>query len=185
VVNGTSNNSADLSIYGFQLEQALPYATSYIPTDGAPESRLAEGLVSGDISHLINSDEGVLYVEGKRTVIETFNDRIALKSSSTGDYVQVLIANTAVGGRCSVGGFQALLAESIDTQSDYVRVAFAWKKDDFKLYLNDNEVASDPSGNAPVGLNTLEVSDAFYGALRDIRIYKSIEEAQKELSYIN
>jgi hypothetical protein len=185
VVNGTSNNSADLSIYGFQLEQALPYATSYIPTDGAPESRLAETLERDNISHLINSEEGVLYVEGKRTVIETFNDRIALKSSSTGDYVQVLIANTSVGGRCSVGGFQALLGENTDTQSDYVRVAFAWKKDDFKLYLNEVEVDSDPSGNVPVGLDKLKVSNSFYGALRDIRIYKSIEEAQKELSYIN
>ena len=31
ILNGTSNNAADLSIYGFQLEQDSSYATSYIP----------------------------------------------------------------------------------------------------------------------------------------------------------
>ena len=31
ILNGTSNNAADLSIYGFQLEQDSSYPTSYIP----------------------------------------------------------------------------------------------------------------------------------------------------------
>jgi len=36
VANSTSNNAADLSIYGLQLEQGSSYATSYIPTSGSP-----------------------------------------------------------------------------------------------------------------------------------------------------
>ena len=49
-------------IWGSQLEQQS-YATSYIPTNGATNTRLQDIATNSGNSTLINSTEGVLYAE--------------------------------------------------------------------------------------------------------------------------
>ena len=49
-------------IWGTQLEQQS-YATSYIPTNGATNTRLQDIANNSGNSTLINSTEGVLYAE--------------------------------------------------------------------------------------------------------------------------
>ena len=49
-------------IWGAQLEQQS-YATSYIPTNGATNTRLQDIANNSGNSTLINSTEGVLYAE--------------------------------------------------------------------------------------------------------------------------
>jgi len=55
-----NSDSADLSVWGAQVE-ALPYATSYIPTSGASATRNQE--LCADATPVINSEEGTLYAE--------------------------------------------------------------------------------------------------------------------------
>ena len=51
-------------VWGVQLEQ-LPYATSYIPTEGTTATRLAELVTDGGDVNSINSEEGVLFCGNK------------------------------------------------------------------------------------------------------------------------
>jgi hypothetical protein len=52
-------------IYGAQFETSAAYATSYIPTTSAAVTRNADEIYKTGISSLINSTEGVLFVETK------------------------------------------------------------------------------------------------------------------------
>jgi hypothetical protein len=59
----TGDGTSGIYAWGFQLE-ALSYATSYIPTlTGSPVTRAAETLTGSGNSTLINSTEGVLYLD--------------------------------------------------------------------------------------------------------------------------
>ena len=66
---GSENSSdvTDLLIWGAQVE-ALPYATSYIPTSGQIATRLADSVTGAGDSTTFNSTEGTLYFEGSTLV---------------------------------------------------------------------------------------------------------------------
>ena len=53
---------ADISVWGAQFEE-LPYASSYIPTNGSVATRLADSASRSGLQDHINSTEGVLYAE--------------------------------------------------------------------------------------------------------------------------
>ena len=59
----TGDGASGIYMFGFQLEQQS-YATSYIPTNGATNTRLQDIATNSGNSTLINSTEGVLYGEG-------------------------------------------------------------------------------------------------------------------------
>ena len=56
------NGTSGLYAWGAMLEQQS-YATSYIPTNGATNTRLQDIANNSGNSTLINSTEGVLYAE--------------------------------------------------------------------------------------------------------------------------
>ena len=61
-VSYTGDGTSGVYVWGAQLEQQS-YATSYIPTNGAIATRLADVATNSGNSTLINSTEGVLYAE--------------------------------------------------------------------------------------------------------------------------
>ena len=58
------DGTSGVYIWGFQVEQGS-YATSYIPTQGSAVTRVAEVCNNGGNNQVINSTEGVLYLEVK------------------------------------------------------------------------------------------------------------------------
>jgi hypothetical protein len=79
-------DSGGIYIWGAQLE-ALSYATSYIPTYGSTVTRATETLRNSGNSTLINSTEGVLYVEALMQDTGAFKTaaRITATDTSTTD----------------------------------------------------------------------------------------------------
>jgi hypothetical protein len=61
---GATTGAGDVLFYGFQHEIGS-YATSYIPTTTAAVTRNADEIYKTGISSLINSTEGVLFIETK------------------------------------------------------------------------------------------------------------------------
>ena len=59
----STSDIADVSLYGAQLEEQS-YATSYIPTNGASQTRAAETCFGAGTAATFNDSEGVLYFEG-------------------------------------------------------------------------------------------------------------------------
>jgi hypothetical protein len=194
VASWAPNGVDGIYIYGAQLE-ALPYATSYIPTSGVITTRSAETLESGDISHLINSEEGVLYVEMKALANSgtyrafflndgTNDNRLGIRFANSDNRIQALSYKNTV--------LQGLVSYTIPNIAEFYKIAFVYSQDNFKLFVNGILIDTDTNGDVfSVGtLNKLYLGGTgggqnFYGNIKDLRIYKSIAEAQKDLTYIN
>ena len=149
----------DFQLCGAQLE-AGSYATSYIPTSGSAVTRVAESCSQTTPSGVIGQTEGTLYAEidfkskpenGSPIVgIMTLNNNVTnlqnciilgIERQSGGInrfYPLVQVGNSDVafiiGGTLTDGNYKA---------------AFAYKQNDFVLYVNGVQIGTDSSGAVP------------------------------------
>lgn len=133
-------------VWGAQLE-ALSYPTSYIPTHtGTTVTRDAETLLGSGNTSLINSAEGVIYVE-MAALADTTNYRMISLSDGTdtnrismgyenGSDIFVESAGTAT----SLG----IYGQNV-TETDFIKVAIKYKVNDCGLWIDGTEVATDTS----------------------------------------
>jgi len=178
-LTGASDSATnDILFYGFQHEVGS-YATSYIPTNGAIATRLADQASGSGNSSLINSTEGVLYAEiaafdndtGNRDIYlsdTTASNRVRLRFDSSNN-INVLLYN---------GSTQFNTTQSLTDAAIFNKIAFKYKTNDFALWVNGTEVATDTIGTVCSGLNDLSfwatyVSDNnFYGKVKALAVYK-------------
>ena len=80
-VSYTGDGTSGVYVWGAQLEQQS-YATSYIPTNGAIATRLADVATNSGNSTLINSTEGVLYAEIAALADDSTNKFISISNGS-------------------------------------------------------------------------------------------------------
>jgi len=172
-----------------QLEN-LSYATSYILTDAAISTRLADVATNSGNSTLINSTEGVLY--GEIAALANYNLQrwISLSDGTHNNTIKIGILNSATDYKIAVevrsGGVnQAFLAYNFGAvEPTFVKVAFKYKENDFALWVNGTEVATDTSGSTPIGLNKLafdrgDDAQKFEGKAKALAVYKeSLTDAQ-------
>ena len=179
VYKSTSQSSKGFRMVGFQLE-ALPYATSYIPTSGTIATRLADSVTGAGDATTFNSTEGVLYFEGSALAFTSVGRNIAI-SSGTSNYIRIFYSNTSNKITYLVASNGALVANMstpILSQVDVVKIAVTWKLNEFKFYLNGALVGTDTSGNTPIGLTNLRFSEPnaqnrFNGKVKDLRVYNT------------
>ena len=172
-----ASDTADLLIYGAQLE-AGSYATSYIPTQGATATRVAEVCNDAGNSQIFNDSEGVLFAE-----VSTFADNTYKRISlNNGSYVNSVvfdfIDDNNLYGKIFVGGSQiaTILASGLNIENNN-KLAFKYKQNDFALWVNGVQVGVDTSGSTPSGLNTLSLDLAgnqdFYGNTKQIQYFNT------------
>ncbi len=181
--NGT--NTTEVLIWGYQSE-ALSYPTSYIPTSGSSVTRNADACTDGGDASRFNDSEGVLYAEiasleetsssSKYISIsdETYNNRLSILFSSG--------ATNQIRAFLRVGGVsQVDFNGSVTDVTDYNKVAFKYKDNDFSLWINGVEVATDTSGST-FSANTLTklsfseintTSGKFEGKVKDLKVYNT------------
>ena len=173
--------SEGLFMWGAQLEVGS-FPTSYIPTNGSTVTRLQDAAFGAGSSDLINSTEGVLYFEGSAlTDTDTTNPNrgISISSGSTNNtifiYYQAAL-NTLACILISNGTTQFSHSTSLFDVDDYLKIALKYKQNDFALWVNGTEIATDTSGNAPIGLNELAFdngvgNDKFYGKVKCVAVF--------------
>ncbi len=181
VIDATDiDGSAKVLIWGLQLEENS-FATSYIPTYGTTATRLAETCINSGSEQDFNSEEGVLYAEVSANV-DGGHRQITVSDGTTNNRVMI---NTLGGSNNTIRGQVRATGSGTSSQSDYYsgditqfhKVAVKYKQNDFAMWVDGVEVATDTSGNAPVGLDRLNFNQAFtgndfYGKVRNLRVFK-------------
>ena len=145
----TGDGASGIYMFGFQLEEQS-HSTSYIPTSGATNTRLQDIANNSGNSTLINSTEGVLYAEIAALSDDNTNRYITISDGSNSNYIRLVYSTTSnqLGARYYVNGsFQCALTYILADETEFIKAAFKWKENDFALWVNGTEVATDTSGN--------------------------------------
>ena len=181
-----NSQTADLSCFGTQIE-ALSYPTSYIPTNGSSQTRAAETCDDAGTASTFNSTEGVLYAEISALANSGNFRQLTISDSSTSDRVSIDFTSTdnQIRSFSSSGGSTvANMTGSVSNATEFNKVAVKYKLNDYALWINGVEVATDSSAAAPVGLSELAFDNGtggnpFQGNVKDIRVYnEALTDAQ-------
>ena len=130
-------------IWGAQAE-AQSYATSYVPTSGATSTRLQDIATNSGNSTLINSTEGVLYADIAALDSSNIFD-FGIYGNTTTNQCRIGFFNNDVYASLFNGSFQTQMSAASDLLN-FTKIAFKFKQNDFSLWINGNEVATDTSG---------------------------------------
>jgi hypothetical protein len=185
---GSSNNTNSFIIANAQLEQQS-YATSYIPTNGAIATRNQE--LCNNATPVINSEEGILYAEISALANDETNRYITISDGSNTNYIRLTYTTTSnqLGARYYVNGsFQCALTHSLTDETEFIKAAFKWKENDFALWVNGVEVATDTSGNVNPENTFYRLDFSRYDGIfpfnsntKDLKVYpKALADVQLE-----
>jgi hypothetical protein len=202
-VTGTKNSNEAISLIvrpaqgtssgGFSVVVCCPqgeaqsYATSYIPTAGTVISRASETCNNSKPS--VNSTEGVLYAE-----IAALADNQTYRNISISDGVgtnairmNFNITSNRISSINRVGNSNTAFINYDATDiTQYQKVAFKFKVNDFAVYANGTVIGTDTSGavNSAGALTTLNFDQAnggspFYGKVKGLAVYnEALTDAQ-------
>ena len=177
-IASTGNGADYIQVYGYQLEEK-PYATSYIPTNGGQATRGAESLTGGGDASLINSEEGVLFVE-MEGLVEGGSDRyISLSDGSQSNIVSVNLnaISNRINLRIASNGVNVFIDADSQNQTELNKVAIKYKSNDCSFWINGVKINSNTTINHPLNLSeiTFSVGDGsfpFHGKVKQLIVYK-------------
>ena len=182
IIKYTTQSSKGFRVVGWQVEQQS-YATSYIPTSGQSGgvTRAAETLNNAGNSDLINSTEGVLYVDIAALTDGGSNRVITLSDGSYDNSVRIqfYINTNEIEMRIVVGGvIQAIQRVAIANTLLFNKMAVKYKENDFQLWVNGSVLRFDTSGTVPASgtLSELSFDDGngngdFYGKVKTVAVF--------------
>ena len=174
-------SSADdgLYIYGAQHESGASYASSYIPTHGAAVTRGADSCTGGGDSDSINSTEGVYYLEisalendgtFRQTSLSngTNDNRLTIDWTSTDNQIRCYIETQDVS--------QGSMTASVSDATDYHKIAVKYKANDFALWVDGSEQATNTSAAVPLNINQVRFdnstgSNSFVGNVKQLAVF--------------
>lgn len=130
------------------------YATSYIKTTSSSATRVADACSKTGISSLIGQTEGTLFYDG---IFGTNSDEVYLflqSSASTGINNSIYLQRDSAGSKIYFnvylgGSIQALIGGGNFAVGDRVKIAAAYKTNDFIIYVNGTQISVDTSGTPP------------------------------------
>ena len=173
------DSSGSVQIWGAQAE-AGSYATSYIPTNGSTVTRSADVANNSGNADLFNDSEGVLYAEIAALANDGTFRQLTISDSSTSDRVSIDFTSTdnQIRSFSSSGGSTAAnMTGTVTDSKQFNKVAVKYKLNDYALWINGSEVATDTSAAAPVGLQELAFDNGdggndFYGKTKVLAVFK-------------
>ena len=186
------NVSKGVYLWGAQLEQQS-YATSYIPTNGATNTRLQDIANNSGNSNLINSTEGVLYAEIAALSSPVDSPKnITISDGTVNNYVRIeYYQDGRVYGNVYDG--TSVAANFVVNQLNFNKVAIQYSSSGSKLYVNGTGVDFASKIFTSNTLNTIQFSSAaadsnyFYGKNKALAVYKeALTDANlRSLTYPN
>ena len=164
-LEGTTSYQGDgtsgVYIYGASLEEGS-YPTSYIPTDGSTVTRVKDQYTKTGISNLIGQTEGVIFMDwimnhqSNSTSEDVFT--LSVTDGTTNNLFVINNYNNALTVYLKAAGTNQFSNSSF-SGSDGLRIklAFAYKVNDFSLVINGSVIATDNSGSVPL-LNKININ---------------------------
>ena len=187
-VSYTGDGTSGVYVWGAQLEEQS-YATSYIPTNGAIATRLADVAANSGNSTLINSTEGVLYAEISALADDGTYRFISASSGAYTNSVRIgyFTTSNVIEFRVVSGGVnQGSLLYTLPDSTETIKVAGKYKQNDFALWVDGVEVLTDTNGSVPIGLSELSFDDGnssnnspFFGNTKCVAVFsEALTDAQ-------
>ena len=179
----TGDGTSGLYLWGWQLEQNS-VASSYIPTQGTIQTRLAETANGSGNSEVFNDSEGVLFAELNIDANDGNFRFLSISDGTSTNAVWLYYRSDAnqINFRVIVGGVSSFdQIYTINNATLNTKLLLKYKENDFSAWVNGFEVLTDNSGITFSGnvLNELEFNrpdgiNNFYGKTKEIGYYNTI-----------
>ena len=176
-----NSQTADLSVWGLQAE-AGSYPTSYILTSGSAVTRNQDIFTRDGIGSLINSSEGVLFVEMAALSDDLSDRRLSLNDGSNANEIRTgysrftgnIISEIVSGGSVQNVNWGATGV----TQTNNNKFALSWGSGTLKFYVNGSQTNIETGITSPVGLNNLKFSLgndslSMFAKVKQLQVYKT------------
>jgi len=174
--------SDGLYMWGAQLEEGS-YATSIIPTSGSTVTRNQDQFSRDGISSLINSTEGVLFVEIAALSNDLTTRIISLSDGTNTNRIHCFyysVSNTIGLNYRVAGSTVASITASLGDETDFKKIAFRWESGNFKLYVDGVSMGTD-TNTTMLTANTLSElafnqgggASNFFGKVKQLQVYKT------------
>ena len=155
-INYTGNGTSGIFIWGAQLEVGS-YPTSYIPTTSASVTRNADVISKTGISSLIGQTEGVVFTDFICDGFEDYGTPLSINDGTASNYIWLTtFANGNIRAEVYNGSVQASITYTGGVVGQRYKVAFAYKQNDFVMYVNGTQIGADASGNVPPSLSRID-----------------------------
>jgi len=174
--NVVMNGNKNIYLWGAMMEESS-FPSSYIHTPtNATVTRSADICNDAGTSAEFNDSEGVLFAEIAALANDGTFRQLTISDSSTSDRVSIDFTSTdnQIRSFSSSGGSTAAnMTGTITDSKQFNKVAVKYKLNDYALYINGEQVATDTSAAAPVGLQELAFdngggSNDFYGKVKQV-----------------
>jgi hypothetical protein len=177
----SSNDATSCLVYGAQVELGS-YSTSYIPTTSASVTRNADVISKTGISSLIGQTEGTMFVEVNSEYLESYTQRVFTLFDGTSSNILgfLLTASNELLYYVANGGTnQVIITKNSPaiTLGQNVKIAAAYKANDFVLYVNGVQIGTDTSGSVPatnsVRFANFDGSSQYVGKINAAALWKT------------
>jgi hypothetical protein len=177
------DGTSGVYIWGAQFED--DNLSSYIPTQGSIQTRVAETASGSGNSEVFNDSEGILYVEGSLINDDGTSNNITLGDNTFSNNRMMLLFSNGIANRItarfdSSGSDVTLNADGYDLTLNH-KVVLKYKANDIAIWVDGFEVNSGNSFSAPTLLNRIDFynpfnsgEDNFYGKTKEIGYYDEI-----------
>jgi hypothetical protein len=150
-------------IWGAGLE-AGAYATSYIPTTSASVTRNADVISKTGISSLIGQTEGTIFIDANISLRSNTRVLLDIQDGTNNDTFQFVLGGNSLTVNIYDGGvLQAGLNGGYCLGRK--KIALGYKANDFVLYIDGVQIATDTSGSIPaaslIALGYLYIASGF------------------------
>jgi hypothetical protein len=142
-------DASDFEVWGAQSEEGS-YPTSYIPTSGTTVTRLQDTSLTSGLSSVINSVEGVIFLEMAALANDSTNRYISINDGTSSKRIIFKFGtssnNIAALGLGTASSFS--MSYSGATITNMNKIALKYKANDCALWVNGVEVATDTTFTA-------------------------------------
>ena len=157
--NGTesivwSPNGTEGMLMQFGQLEVGSYPTSYIPTSGGVVTRIKDLCDTQNLSNVIGQTEGVIFYDAilAHKSTDTSEDlfELSIDDGSNQNIFFINNYNNSLTVALLNGGSYQFTNNSFNpTEGARYKLAFAYKQNDFALYINGNQIATSSSGTVP------------------------------------
>jgi hypothetical protein len=184
-ITGNETNDFDgdgisgIYVFGAQLEEQN-YVTSYIPTSGSTVTRNGEVCNNAGSAPVFNSEEGTFYAEIAALADDFTPREMTLNGGNTSNRLVLSFnASNQIRVDYTVSSSLQVRFNRTADMTKFNKVAFKYKVNDFKLYLNGSLSGTDTSGSVPAAgtFNNFDFSNGsnnfnFYGRIKEIKAFR-------------